>query len=340
MANHVYYGSSNSSSDNCTEVDNLMKRYYLPATYGAIFIVGAVGNIIALLVYVLKVRPWKSSTIIMVNLVITDLLFMASLPFLIYYYVLNDTWTLGVTMCRFARFMFHFNLYGSILFLTCLAIFRYVAIVHPLHMQSIKQKRWGVLACVLVWVVTIGELSPIFNMFDTVPTDNKTYCLDFASNNSTIVWPYSWALTVLGYLLPLVVVCLCYWRIIRVLKKGPHMGSKRRVKARRLIALILTCFVVCFLPFHVLRALRIHTKLTPETHCMLDRGVHASYIISRPIAVINVIFNLLLYTLSRDFKQAFMDLFKCDQLMSKTKKIIKVAVINKPTTNTTCEQSS
>ncbi|XP_077061028.1 2-oxoglutarate receptor 1-like [Siphateles boraxobius] len=340
MAGHVYYGSSNSSTDNCTEVDDLMKRYYLPVMYSAIFIVGVVGNIIALLVYVLKVRPWKSSTIIMVNLAITDLLFMVSLPFLIYYYVLDDTWTLGVVMCRFARLMFHFNLYGSILFLTCLAIFRYVAIVHPSHMHSIKQKRWGVLACVLVWVVTIGELIPIFNVFDVVQMDNKTYCLDFASNKTEITWPYSWALTVLGYLLPLVVVCLCYWRIIKELKKGPHMGSKTRLKARRLIVLILTCFVVCFLPYHVLRALRIHTKLTPDTDCMLDRGVHVVYIISRPIAVINIVFNLPLYTLSGDFKQAFMDLFKCDQLMSKTKEIVNVAVINKPTTNTTYEQSS
>ncbi|XP_067298964.1 2-oxoglutarate receptor 1-like [Pseudorasbora parva] len=340
MSSNPYYDSSNSSSDNCTDVDELVKRYYLPAMYGAIFIVGVVGNITALLVYVLKVRPWKSSTIIMVNLVITDLLFMVSLPFLTYYYVLNDSWTLGIVMCRFARFIFHFNLYGSILFLTCLAIFRYVAIVHPLWMNNIKQKRWGVLACILVWAMTVAEISPIFNLFDLVEMNNKTSCLDFASSKTAITWPYSWVLTVLGYLLPLVVVCLCYWRIIKELKKGPHMGSTKRVKARRLIVLILTCFVVCFLPFHVLRALRIYTKLTPETNCMLDRCAHAAYIISRPIAVLNIIFNLPLYTLSGDFKKAFMDLFKCGQLMSKTKGNIKVAVINKPTSNVTYEQSS
>ncbi|XP_051764583.1 2-oxoglutarate receptor 1-like [Ctenopharyngodon idella] len=341
MQRNLYYGSSNSSNDNCTNVDDVVKRYYLPAMYGTIFIVGVVGNVIALLVYLLKVRPWKSSTIIMVNLVITDLLFMVSLPFLTYYYVRDDSWTLGIVMCRFARFMFHFNLYGSILFLTCLAIFRYVAIVHPSHMHSIKQKRWGVLACVLVWAVAVIELSPIFNLFDMVEQNNKTYCLDLASSNPGIMWPYSWALTVLGYLLPLVVVCLCYWRIIVVLKKGPHMGSMKRVRARRLIVLILTCFVVCFFPYHVLRALRIHTRLTPETDCMLDRCVHAAYIISRPIAVLNIIFNLPLYTLSGDcFKQAFVELFKCDWLMSRTKGIIEVAVISKSTTNITNEQSS
>ncbi|RXN38818.1 2-oxoglutarate receptor 1-like protein [Labeo rohita] len=260
-----YYGSSNSSSDSCTNVDDLVKRYYLPAMYGAIFIVGVVGNITALLVYVVKVRPWRSSTIIMVNLVITDLLFMISMPFLTYYYVSDDSWTLGVIMCRFTRFIFHFNLYGSILFLTCLAIFRYVAVVHPSHGRIIKQKRWGTLACVLGWTVAVAEISPVFNHFDTVPQNNKTYCLDLASSNPQIMWPYSWVLTVLGYLVPLIVVCICYWRIMKVLKKGPHTGSSKRVRARRLIVLILTCFIVCFFPFHVLRALRIYTSVSDDS---------------------------------------------------------------------------
>lgn len=315
MSGNLYYDMTNTSSDNCTDVDSKMKRYYLPAMYGAIFIVGVIGNITALLVYLLKVRPWKSSTIIMVNLVLTDLLFMISLPFLVYYYVLNDSWTLGITVCRFARFIFHFNLYGSILFLSCVSIFRYVAIVHPQHSHKIRRKRWGVVSCALVWVVTLAELSPILYVLDTVDLNNETHCSDFASNNPQRVWPYSWVLTVLGYLVPLMVVCACYWRIIVELKKGPHMGSTKRVRARRLIVLILTCFTVCFLPYHVLRAFRVYTRLTPGMNCMLDQGIHVAYIISRPIAVLNIIFNLPLYTLSDDsFKQAFMELFKCDKL--------------------------
>ncbi|NP_001035473.1 2-oxoglutarate receptor 1a.1 [Danio rerio] len=329
MSGNPYYDMTNNSLDNCTDVDDKVKRYYLPAMYGAIFIVGVIGNITALLVYLLKVRPWKSSTIIMVNLVLTDLLFMISLPFLVYYYVLNDSWTLGITVCRFARFIFHFNLYGSILFLTCFSIFRYVAIVHPQHSHKIRRKRWGVVSCALVWVVTVAELSPIFNLFATMEIDNKTYCLDFASNDAQKIWPYSWVLTVLGYLVPLVVVCVCYWRIIEKLKEGPHMGCKKRVRARRFIVLILTCFAVCFLPFHVLRAFRIYTRLTPETNCMLDHGVHAAYIISRPIAVLNIIFNLPLYTLSGDsFKQAFVEIFKCDKFKSSNERLVQLAVIS------------
>ncbi|XP_051558798.1 2-oxoglutarate receptor 1-like [Myxocyprinus asiaticus] len=332
MSNNIYYG--NGSSDNCTNVDSLVKRYYLPVMYSILFVIGVVGNLTALLVYVVKVRPWKSSTIIMVNLVITDLLFMISMPFLTYYYTLDDSWMLGIFMCRFTRFIFHFNLYGSILFLTCLAIFRYVAIVHPVHSGNMKKKRWGVLACVLVWGGAVAEISPIFNFFNLVVQDNKTYCLDLASNRTEVIWWYSWLLTALGFLLPLIVVCFCYWRIMKVLTNGPHTGNRRRVQARRLIVLILIFFIVCFLPFHVLRALRIYTRITPDVNCMLDHWVHAAYVISRPIAVLNIILNLPLYTLSGDgFQQAFVDLFRCKQLMARTKRIINMSVNGKSTPN-------
>ncbi|XP_055062687.2 2-oxoglutarate receptor 1-like [Misgurnus anguillicaudatus] len=322
------------SNDNCTHVDNLVKRYYLPVMYSIIFIVGTVGNITALVVYVFKVRPWTNTTIIMVNLLVSDLLLMVSMPFLVCYYNLNETWTLGLEMCRFTRFIFHFNLYGSILFLTCLSIFRYVGVVRLPQREDIKKKRWGVLACVLVWVVVVAMISPMFNNFELDYKDNKTVCPDLASSNTNFAWPFSWVLTVVGYLSPLIVVCLCYWRIMRKLRKGSHTGSEKRMKARRVIVLILTCFIVCFLPFHVLRALRIYTRIMPNVTCMLDHGAHAAYVISRPIAVLNIVFNMMLYTLSGDsFKQAFMDFFRCKQLTEKAKEIFKVAVINKPSSD-------
>ncbi|XP_055062684.2 2-oxoglutarate receptor 1-like [Misgurnus anguillicaudatus] len=326
--------SQNSLNDNCTDVDNLIKRYYLSFMYSVIFILGTVGNISALVVYVFKVQPWTNTTIIMVNLLVSDLLLMSSLPFLVYYYNNNDTWTLGLDMCRFTRFIFHLNLYGSILFLTCLSFFRYVGVVHPSKKGKMKKMRWGVLACVLVWVVVVAMISPLLNNFELKLENNKTVCPDLASTNKDFIWPYSWVLTVVGYLSPLIVVCLCYWRIMRKLGKGPHTKSKVRIKARRVIVLILTCFIVCYLPYHVLRALRIYTRIMPNVTCMFDHGAHAVYALSRPIAVLNTVFNMMLYTLSGDsFKQAFMDFFRCKQLTEKNKEISKVTDISKPSSD-------
>ncbi|XP_070814047.1 2-oxoglutarate receptor 1-like [Chaetodon trifascialis] len=327
MASVLYYGEDH----NCTNVDRLMKRYYLPVCYAIICVVGLVGNITSIGIYLTKMRPWKSSSIIMVNLALTDLLYVLSMPFLVYYYSNGDSWTLGDFMCRFVRFGFHFNLYGSILFLTCLAVFRYVVVIKPLLAAQVQQKIWGIVACSAVWFITAAEVSPMLTMISLDEYDNKTYCLDFASATPVdeVRW-CGWVLTALGFLLPLVVVFMCYIGMVKELAKGPNTSSPCRMRARRVTVLILVVFVVCFLPYHVLRVLRIETRRTQDSPCMMERVVHAAYIVSRPLAGLNTFFNLVLYTLSGDkFKQAFLSTFYWEGWLTKARSLLHLAIISK-----------
>ncbi|KAA8579513.1 hypothetical protein FQN60_006606 [Etheostoma spectabile] len=291
---------------NCTNVDQLIKRYYLPVCYTIIFTVGLMGNITSIGIYVTKLRPWNSNSLIMVNLALTDLLYVLSMPFLVYYYSNGDSWTLGDFMCRFVRFGFHFNLYASILFLTCLAVFRYVVVVKPLRAAQVQQRFWGIIACLAVWIIAAAEITPMLTIISLEQHNNKTYCLDFAStinvSNMLSMW-YVRLLTAFGFLFPLVVVFMCYIGIVKELAKGPYTTSPCRMRARRVTVLILVVFAVCFLPYHILRVLRIETRRMP---CMVEHIVHAMYIISRPLAGFNTFFNLALYTLSGDkFRMAF-----------------------------------
>ncbi|XP_054480094.1 2-oxoglutarate receptor 1-like [Anoplopoma fimbria] len=316
--------------DNCTDVNELMTRYYLPVSYAIIFIVGLVGNVTSISIYVTKLRPWRSSSIIMVNLALTDLLYVLSLPFLVYYYSTGE-WSLGDFMCRFVRFGFHFNLYGSILFLTCLAVFRYVVVIEPLRAAQVQQKFWGIIACSAVWFIAAAEIAPMLTLISQKVHDNKTSCLDFASSEHVDeVRLLGWLLTALGFLLPLLVVSLCYIGIVKQLARGPSTSSPCRVRARRVTVLILVVFVVCFLPYHVLRMLRIEIRKNDEMSCMVKRIVHAAYIVSRPLAGLNTVFNLVLYTLSGDkFKRAFLSSFYWDLGLTQARSLIHVAIINK-----------
>lgn len=322
-----HYGNDH----NCTDVDQLMKRYYLPVAYGVIFVVGLVGNVTSIAIYLTKLRPWKSSSIIMVNLALTDLLYVLSMPFLIYYYSNGDSWILGDFMCRFVRFGFHFNLYGSILFLTCLAVFRFVVVAKPLWAAQVQQKCWGISACAAVWVIAAAEITPMLTMITLREQDNKTYCLDFASTeNVAVVWWYGWVLTALGFLLPLVVVFMCYIGIVRKLATGPRTSSPSRTRARRVTVLILVVFVLCFLPYHILRVLRLETRRRTDTQCMVEHGVHAAYIISRPLAAFNTFFNLALYTLSGEkFRRAFLSTFYRECWLAKARSLLNIGVISK-----------
>lgn len=290
--------------------------------YGIIFLVGFTGNLMAIITYVVKLRPWKSGSIIMVNLAVADLLYTLSLPFLVNFYI-SRNWTLGEFMCRFLRFCFHYNLYGSILSLTCLSVFRYVVVVHPLRAAQVQRACWGVSACLAIWAISLLEIGPMLSMITTKKDGNTTDCLDFASNDPETVWWYGWLLSVLGYLLPLVVLCWCYTQIRDALCKSLSASRPNRARAHRLIVMILSVFVICFLPYHILRGLRVGSLRSNVTSCLQKKIINDVYTLSRPLAGLNTFFNLALFTLAGDkFQQAFYS------LISRRKPTIsKVAVI-------------
>lgn len=297
---------------NCTDEKIPLKRHYLPVIYSVIFLVGFPGNAVAISTYIFKMRPWKSSTVIMLNLACTDLLYLTSLPFLIHYYASGENWVFGDFMCKFIRFSFNFNLSSSILFLTCFSIFRYFGISHPISCFSIHKTRWAVGACAVVWVISLVAVIPMTFLITATTRTNRSACLDITSSDdlTTIKW-YNIILTTTTFCLPLVIVTLCYTMIIYTLTQGPQTHSCLKQKARRLTVLLLLVFYVCFLPFHILRVMRIESRLL-SISCSTENQVHAAYIISRPLAALNTFGNLLLYVVVSDnFQQAICSMVRC-----------------------------
>uniref|UniRef100_A0A8D0DVJ1 G-protein coupled receptors family 1 profile domain-containing protein n=1 Tax=Salvator merianae TaxID=96440 RepID=A0A8D0DVJ1_SALMN len=297
---------------NCTDEMDVLRKFYLPSLYSVIFLVGFPGNIIAICVYTFKMRPWKSSTVIMFNLACTDLLYLSSLPFLIHYYANEQHWVFGEFLCKFIRFSFHFNLYSSILFLTCFSIFRYVAIVHPIRSFSVWKKSWAIIACLASWVISLAAASPVNFLVTSVMEENRFACHDLSSSeNLDIIRWYTWLLTCLAFYVPLITVTLCYSVIIYTLTTGPQMQSPSKQKARKLAFFLIVVFYVCFLPFHIFRVVRVELRLYPVS-CDVENHIHAAYIISRPLAASNTCGNLFLYAIISDnFQQAIQSLLRC-----------------------------
>ncbi|KAM6093554.1 2-oxoglutarate receptor 1 [Chlamydotis macqueenii] len=313
LANPTTWQDMEGDFHNCTDVEVGLKTLYLPIMYSIIFLVGFPGNIIVICVYSFKMRPWKSSTIIMLNLALTDLLYLTSLLFLVHCYASREHWIFGEFMCKFIHFGFCFNLYSSILFLTCFSAFCYVVIVHPMKFFHIQMKRWTVVACVAIWVISLSAVSPVNFLISSKETQNRSLCLDSISseNLGTIScrW-YNWLLTVFAFFLPLLTVTLCYVLIIYTLATGPHTQACYKQKARRLAILLLVVFYVCFLPFHVFRGARLELRVR-QVSCHLKNKMLFMFIISKPLAALNTFGNLLLYVVTGDnFQQAILSLLK------------------------------
>ncbi|XP_013866102.1 2-oxoglutarate receptor 1 [Austrofundulus limnaeus] len=319
----------------CTSWEGLLNRYYLPVSYSIICVVGLLGNMISISIYLTKLRPWKSSSIIMVNLALSDLLYVLTMPFLVHYYANGDSWILGDFLCRFVRFAFHFHLYGSVLLLSCMAVFRYMAVIWPLRGVQLQRRVWGVTACSVVWILAAAEVTPMLALISLRHEDNNTHCLDFASTRPvSAVREYVWVLTALGYVLPLVLVLVCYVGIVKQLTTGPDPSSSCRMRARCVTVLILVVFVLCFLPYHILRVLWVEAQNAMMTACAANT-VQAAYIISRPLAGLNTFFNLALYTLSGDrFRRAFLGTFQCQNWVSKARLLLRLSARTKSGSDT------
>ncbi|NWV24415.1 OXGR1 protein, partial [Origma solitaria] len=293
----------------CQDEEFVQVKSYLSGLYSLIFVVCFPGNIVTIFVYWLKMRPWKSSTIIMLNLAITDLLYVVTLPFFIHYYANGNNWIFGDFMCKFIQFCFYFNMYSGIIFLSCFSIFRFLVVVHPIKCLFLRKRRWAVVTCAVVWMISLAVLSPLAILTAPVHRQNKTICPDLAAAEDfdSSRW-YNWVLTVFAFFFPLLTVTLCYALIICILATGPHTQACYKQKARRLTVLLLVVFYVCFLPFHIFRGVRLELRVQPVS-CHLKKMIHFMFVITKPLAALNTFGNLLLYVVSGDnFQQAIFSL--------------------------------
>ncbi|NWT20661.1 OXGR1 protein, partial [Vireo altiloquus] len=301
--------SSAEQLTSCQDEDFLQVKFYLSILYGLIFLVCFPGNIVTIFVYCVKMRPWKSSTIIMLNLAITDLLYVVTLPFFIHYNANGNNWIFGGFMCKFIQFCFYFNMYSGIIFLSCFSIFRFLVVVHPIKCLFLRKRRWAVVICTVVWMISLVALSPLAILIAPSHRQNKTICpdLDAAEDFNTSRW-YNWMLTVFAFFLPLLTVTLCYMLIICILATGPHTQACYKQKARRLTVLLLVVFYVCFLPFHVFRGIHLELRVQPVS-CHLRKTILFMSVITKPLAALNIFGNLLLYVVSGDnFQHALLSL--------------------------------
>ncbi|XP_066478315.1 2-oxoglutarate receptor 1-like [Tiliqua scincoides] len=296
---------------NCTDEGTSYQKIYIPIIYSIIFVVCFPGNIIVIYVYTFKMRPWKSSTIIMLNLAITDLLYVSCLPFLIHYSINGDNWIFGSIMCKLIRFNFYFNTYSSILFLTCFSLFRFVVIVYPMNCFSIQKRRWAIVACATVWILSLLVVSPMLYLITTKQKQGGLICLDLTSSEDlNSMRLFNWLLTAFAFFLPLGAVTLCYAVIIYTLARGPQTHTTFKQKARTLAIVLLAVFYVCFLPFHIFRGIRIELMIHPVS-CRAEAQVRDIFTLTKSLAALNTFGNLILYVVLGDkFQQAILSICK------------------------------
>ncbi|XP_037533305.1 P2Y purinoceptor 2-like [Nematolebias whitei] len=293
------------------------KYILLPVSYTLVFVIGLALNATALYVIVFRTKHWRPSTVYMFNLTMCDTLYIFTLPFLIYYYADENDWPFSEPVCKLIRFLFYANLYGSILFLCCISLHRFVGICYPVRSLNWVSARQARLVSVAVWACVLFCQAPVLYFVRTRDVNTERICYDTTSPelfDDFLV--YSSVVSVLMFALPFMVVMVCYGLMVRKLLE-PGWGSDRgaegarggltahrsKQKSVKMIIIVLAAFMLCFLPFHLTRSLyysiRYLRQVDPsQISCRLLEATSVAYKVTRPLASANSCVDPILYFLA------------------------------------------
>ncbi|TKC43192.1 hypothetical protein EI555_001314 [Monodon monoceros] len=269
--------------------------YFLPPFYWLVFIVGALGNSLVILVYWYCTRVKTMTDMFLLNLAIADLLFLITLPF--WAIAAADQWKFQTFMCKVVNSMYKMNFYSCVLLITCISVDRYIAIAQAMRAQMWRQKRllYSKMVCFTVWVMAAALCVPELLYSQVKKEYGIAICtMVYPSGESTKLKSAVLTLKViLGFFLPFVVMACCYTIIIHTLIQAKR-SSKH--KALKVTVTVLTVFILSQLPHNcVLLAQTIDAYSTLISSCAVSTDIDISFQVTQTIAFLHSCLNPVLY---------------------------------------------
>lgn len=272
----------------------------LPTLLGLEFVLGSLGNGLALWIFCCHLKPWKSSTVLLFNLAVADFLLITALPFRASYYNAGLRWMFGEAMCNICLFMLAMNRSGSTIFLMAIACDRYMRVVHPHHpINFLSISRTTCLALGL-WLLTMTMTAHVFSLEHA----NTTYCESFMIDTKphhNLSWHKFEFL--FSFIIPLVVILYCTMRIVGKLKRRQLSQHAKIKKALCLLTVVVVLFTVCFLPSNLMQVLiwietRGRAGALPSEYCSTLEGLTNAFFLTISLTYFNSVLDPIIYYFS------------------------------------------
>ncbi|KAM6216768.1 suppressor of SWI4 1 homolog [Rhynchocyon petersi] len=312
-ARNDFPGALPSCSTNFTaaaeQVLNSIQEDYLWPILLVEFLVAVVSNSLALYRFrTREQRPWHPAVVFSAQLAISDLLYALSLPPLAAYFYPPKHWHYGEAACRLERFLFTCNLLGSIIFITCISLNRYLGTVHPFFTRShVRSKHaWAISAA--GWALAVLSASPTLYFSRLKSTKEfPIKCLGTADDNLLQAYrAYSLALAALGCGLPLLLTLAAYSALGRAVLQSHGMTAAEKLHVTVLVASGVALYACSYVPYHVTHVLNVFARLRWNAQCpgflseaqakaALDQRSYMAYQVTRVLMPLAICIHPLLY---------------------------------------------
>lgn len=226
------------------EWNRSFRSWFVPVFYSLICLLGLAGNLLVILTVFYFKRLRNMTDVYLLNLSFADLLFALSLPF----WASNSLseWVLGVALCKAMHAVYKVSFYSSMFLLCFISIDRYFAISKAVsaHRHRSQAVLFSKVSSAAIWVLAMVFSIPEM-VYTTVSNDT---CSPFSSRTDRLRVSLQSSQIVLAFLLPLLVMSVCYSSIVRTLCQA---RSFERNKAIKVILAVVAVFLVSQVPYNV-----------------------------------------------------------------------------------------
>lgn len=306
---------------NTTDISGCsLQKVLTGVVLAALIIVTIGGNVLVCLAVKFNRRLRNLTNCFIVSLAFTDLLLgLLVLPFSAVYEITSHVWYFSPTFCNIYISLDVMLCTASILNLFMISLDRYYAITKPLRYNTVVTPLRVAVAMFLIWVVSLMvSFLPIHLGWNTNDSTIQNEDLYEGECKLEVNPVYALVDSLLTFYLPLVVMCITYFRIFKIAReqakrinnasscKAIHQAlpTVKEHKATLTLAIVLGAFVICWFPYF--------TVFTYKGVVGNDKVSETLLSVVMWLGYVNSALNPILYAaLNRDFRTAYQQLLRC-----------------------------
>ncbi|XP_042345504.1 free fatty acid receptor 2-like [Plectropomus leopardus] len=236
-------------------MDQAVKSEVILSVYIISFLIGLPANLLSLYAFSVKIhsRPLPTD-ILLLNLTVSDLLFLIILPLKMYEAASGMEWHLPSFLCSITSFTFFSTIYTSSLLLMAVSVVRYIGVAYPVTYHRLLKPVYAIIISAAIWLISAAHCSITFitQHHPTLSSKNSSVCYEnFTEQQLKILLPLRVEFFFVLCLIPLLMCVYCYMRLILILYSRPRISRMQKQKAIGMASGTLAVFLICVLPYNV-----------------------------------------------------------------------------------------
>ncbi|XP_020637551.3 G-protein coupled receptor 171 [Pogona vitticeps] len=274
--------------------------------YYLIFLIGFIGSCFALWTFAHTEDKCKSMNIYLINLLTADFLLTLALPMKITVDLGIASWKLKIFHCQVTACFIYINMYLSIIFLGFVSMDRCLQLIQKCKIYRIQEPGFARMISAVVWVMVLFIMVPNMAIpIQEIQEAPTVGCIDFKTKVGRDWHVFTNFICSAIFLNFSAMVLISNFLTIKLLYQNKYCGNYHNAKKALVNILLVTAsYIICFVPYHIVRIpYTLSQSKAITTDCSLRQSLFKAKESTLLFGVSNLCFDpILYYYLSNTFR--------------------------------------